>query len=128
MAEKDDVGLSLSLSLGVNQHSFKVNHMHHPQQQQLQHQPQPVPINHNKTLFADLFQLPGTRFFFFQCFLISCFYILLAFSPKNSIYSRHRFFVSLSLHTYKLCFFFWKKKKLKKIFSSSDYLKLKPCW
>ncbi|BAT83420.1 hypothetical protein VIGAN_04056200 [Vigna angularis var. angularis] len=60
MAEKDDgVGLSLSLSLGVNQQSFKVNHMHHPQQQQqLQHQPRPVPINHNKTLFADLFQLP----------------------------------------------------------------------
>jgi len=79
MAEKDDgVGLSLSLSLGVNQQPFKVNHMHHPQQhpqhhQPQHHQPQPVPVNHNKTLFADLFQLPGTRFFFFQCFLIFCF-------------------------------------------------------
>ncbi|KAK7374482.1 hypothetical protein VNO80_07912 [Phaseolus coccineus] len=58
MAEKDDgVGLSLSLSLGVNQQPLKVNHMHHPQHQP-QPQPQPVPINHNKTLFADLFQLP----------------------------------------------------------------------
>jgi len=73
MAEKDDgLGLSLSLSLGVNQ-------------------PQPVPISHNKTnLFADLFQLPGTRFFFFLfpdiLFLDSPFFMAV-FSPKNRIYS-----------------------------------------
>ncbi|CAJ1827468.1 unnamed protein product [Sphenostylis stenocarpa] len=56
MTEKkdDEAGLCLSLSLGVKQQPLKVNHMHQPQQQQ----PQPVPINHNKTLFADLFQLP----------------------------------------------------------------------
>jgi len=89
MAEKDDgLGLSLSLSLGVNQQPLNVNRLHHPQQQQ---QPQPVPISHNKTnLFADLFQLPGTRFFFFLfpdiLFLDSPFFMAV-FSPKNRIYS-----------------------------------------
>ncbi|XP_027352229.1 homeobox-leucine zipper protein HAT3-like [Abrus precatorius] len=52
MGEKDDMlGLSLSLSLGVNQPPpLKVNHMQNPQQT--------VPTNHNRTSWADLFQLP----------------------------------------------------------------------
>lgn len=106
MGEKDDeFGLSLSLSLGgVNQQQQppSLNHMHQPQQQQ------PVPMNHNKTLFGDLFQLPGTRFLLFLklfflrfLFLDSPNLFVGIFSPNFCWYSifSPTIFLSLSLQS-----------------------------